>query len=397
MIIYNKNWLNNLRLHQQIDADQAADILTSDEVTAIKSKYPVGFYSHGIILRIGFFILTIVLLIFACGLLSLMASEVRIVESFGWLLFLGIGTYVVLEYIVRENNHYRSGVDDALMWVAGGLFTGSFIWLIETIDTAGYENSHAIGISVFVLLLAGYFTLRFADILMSVVTSVAFLSAVFFIWNKLGALGIATIPFIMMLASVSIYLIGKRFNRHPKALYYANCLIAVQLIGLVTLYLSGNYFIIDQLGSQLTPNTSFEHAPVRLGWLFWLWTILVPFFYIAIGLRKKNVLFLRLGLLLVAATVFTVRYYYHILPTEMALILGGGILLALVYAVVRYLKTPKQGFTYAETATRNKMDQLKVESLLVAQTTPHTPHIPIEHPDRFGGGSFGGGGSSSSF
>lgn len=396
MIIYNKSWLNIVHLHKQVEADQAARYLTDDETKAIKEKYPISFYSPRIIIRAGLFILTVVLLFFSCGLLSLMAAEIRIVDSFGWLLFLGLCVYAVLEYVVKENNHYRSGVDDALLWVAGGLLTGSFIWLVEKFNY-NYQHSHAISVSLFVFALGAYFTLRFADMLMSIVTSLAFLSAIFLIWNKLGAFGTATLPFTMMLVSALIYLTGKRLTHHHEAVYYTDCLIAVKLVGLIALYASGNYYVIDQLGKQLMNNNSAAHTPVMLGWLFWLWTILPPFIYITIGIKKKNVLFLRLGLLLVAVAAATFRNYYHVLPTEIALILVGSLLLALVYAIVRYLKTPKHGFTYAETATRHKMDQLNVEFLIVAQTAQHIPQAPAENQNKFGGGSFGGGGSSSNF
>ena len=104
-----------------------------------------------------------------------------------------------------------------------------------------------------------------------------------------------------------------------------------------------------------------------------------------------------MGLVLIAAAIATFRYYYHMLPLDLALTVGGAIILGIAYTVMRYLKIPKHGFTYAEPDTEHMMDHLKVESLIVAETFAKIPAAPAEDRSRFGGGAFGGGGSSSSF
>jgi len=100
---------------------------------------------------------------------------------------------------------------------------------------------------------------------------------------------------------------------------------------------------------------------------------------------------------LIAAAIATFRYYYHVLPLDMALTIGGALILGIAYVVMKFLKTPQYGFTYAEPDTEHAMDRLKVESLIVAEAFAKVPSAPAEHQDKFGGGDFGGGGSSSSY
>jgi hypothetical protein len=100
---------------------------------------------------------------------------------------------------------------------------------------------------------------------------------------------------------------------------------------------------------------------------------------------------------LTAAAVATFRAYYKLLPIDVMLTLLGAILLGIAYAVMKYLKTPKRGFTYAEADEADPMDRIKIESLVIAQTFSHAPTPPADEGTKFGGGDFGGGGSSGDF
>ncbi len=123
----------------------------------------------------------------------------------------------------------------------------------------------------------------------------------------------------------------------------------------------------------------------------------MPLVYLAIGIKKKNAVLLRTGLLLIAAAVLTFRSYYHVLPIATTLTIAGAGILGIAYAIMKYLKTPKHGFTYAEPDDANLMDHIKVESLLIAETFSAAPSAPASDGTKFGGGDFGGGGSSGGF
>ncbi len=81
MISYNKIGLANLRVQGQLRKDLSLGYITHAEFMAIAQKYPVGFYSPNIFARVGLFILTCVIVLFADGLLSLIAYSGGISQS----------------------------------------------------------------------------------------------------------------------------------------------------------------------------------------------------------------------------------------------------------------------------------------------------------------------------
>lgn len=390
MIAYNETWLANLRLHNLLEKDLATECITNEENVNIKQKYPVGFYTPNLFVRVGLFILTCIIVLFADALFGLMFSSAFRLDSFGIFFFvLAAVTYAALEFMVSSGNHFCSGVDDALLIIFfGQLITAFALTLFHDSITPDYLTMWLIAFASSALL-----TVRFTDMLMSAVCCVSFFAVVFYLWIKVGSIGLSTVPFILMVASGLIHRLVHNKQREGKLLIYSDCLSMAQVICLVTLYAAGNYYMIQRLGTLFMGTT----GPVAFGWFFWAWSILIPFIYLGFGIRDKDVILLRLGLILVVPAVFTFRYYYHILPTDVALSLAGALVLTIVYAVAKYLKNPKHGFTQHETGDGNLMDKLKVESLIVAGTFSHTPTAPADSGTKFGGGDFGGGGSSGNF
>jgi len=174
---------------------------------------------------------------------------------------------------------------------------------------------------------------------------------------------------------------------------YGECLGIAEIMGLLAFYAAGNYYVIQSLSAEMMG----QAGPVAFGSCFWIWTLAMPFVYIGIGIKQKNVILLRTGLLLVTAAAITFRNYYHIMPVDIALVIIGAIILAIVYAVMKYLKNPRGGLTCAVPDQVNLLDQLKIESLIVAGTFPRAPAASTADSETFGGGDFGGGGSSGGF
>lgn len=384
MIAYNKTWLANLRLQQQVK--NHGEISDSD-FKGITEKYPVSFYMPNIFVRVGLFILTSIIVLFVDGLLSLMAADSGMIESAGWFIFLGSLSYGGLEVMVISKDHYRSGVDDALLFTTGGLFTISFYLIMGN----GAYHIDLLAFSTLVCLLTLYFTLRFGDMLASAVCYGSFLWMIFLFWMRFG--GLPAAPFIMMLIGGATYWLARKYCNDSRFINYDNCLNIVQILSLLALYAAGNYYAINTLSAELMHQT----GPVAFGFFFWIWTIAMPFVYIGFGIKQKNRILLRIGLLLVVAAILTFRNYYHLLQVDVMLTIAGVLVLALVYAISKYLKTPKYGFTNLEPDDINTMDSLKIESLIVAETFSYTPAAPSNDGVKFGGGDFGGGGSGSTF
>jgi len=397
MIIYNKTWLRNLLIQDQINVPLATGDLSKEEFKNIKKAYPVGFYSPNIFVRTGLFILTCVIALFGGCLLSYMFWDSGIVDSGGWIFFLGLISYIALELVVKNKNHFRSGTDDALIWISGGLFSVAFTWI--TVKYNWYHHNYTdmlppAPIVSFVLILSLYLTLRFADSLMALFCflSTLVLAVVLAVFNL--SFGIAIIPFLVIVLSAIVYYFSLSKSGSPKFINYLHCLLMLQAGSLLMLYLAGNYYAVEHLGNKLYGYTSIGPYKVPYPVFFWPWTILVPFIYVGFGLYKKNVILLRTGLVLIAIAAVTFKNYYHVLPIEGTLVLFGLMILGGSYWAIKYLKTPKYGFTSEELQEDTIAGGINVESLIIASTQLDTPQGTA---DRFGGGDFGGGGSSSSF
>jgi hypothetical protein len=390
MLIYNKTWYTNLLLIEKVQQNADEGCIPSEEVSNIKASYPIGFYTPTLTGRIGMFILTLFISTAASGLLSLIFTSSGFLDSYGWFLFLGMLHYVLLEVMVRFNFHFRSGVDDALLWTAFGLIAGSIYWALEK------QHDVALYTAAFVLIFGCLITWRFNDRLIAGISYLAAYAFVYFAWQKAGSLGLLTMPFILMFFSAASYWYFKKRSAHPGYYIYDKVFSALQMLSLLTLYLSGNYYAVKELNDILhgTESKSFP-----LAWVFWVWTMLLPGVYVAFGIRRKQRLLLRMGMFLIVIAALTFRNYYHLMPLENVLSLSGFGLLAFCWWLHRFLRVPKHGLSLEEKQTSAKLDLIKIESLIIAGTEDLASSIPSSSTGRtsFGGGSFGGGGASSDF
>lgn len=392
MIVYNQEWLHNKRIVDLLKSDHETGSITNEEFKAVQAAHPVRFYLPGTVVRVGLFILTLIIALFATGFLSLIISSGHLLESPGWPIFLGIACYGALEFFVREKHYFHSGVDNALLYFSASLIGGGVLWFIIDMHVNSVDSLlYASFLCIFCLLL----TLRFADVITAAVSLGSFFAFIYYEWAEAGSFGMATMPFVMMLAAGGVYYIFTRIAKLASTVNYALCISVGKVISLITLYAAGNYFVVNQLNNMLK-GLDDSHTTIPLGFIFWLWTIVVPIAYVLFGIKNKNSMLLRLGLILAGVSIATVRNYYHLLPIEIMLTLSGMILLAAAYTIISYLKTPRNGFTYAEPEKAGTLDKLNIEGLIIGETTSNLPPAQ-QGGTHFGGGSGGGGGSSGDF
>lgn len=387
MIAYNKEWLTNEDAKTQIENAFAENNISKDEKIAAEAQYPSDFYTPNIFIRIGLALLSLVIIVFSFGLLALLffTSSNESESAIGSICILfGLICYAALEWFVNTKNHYRSGVDDALLWMAPG-----FVF-------AGLNFANSIGPlsnSILILLLAFFLTLRFADKLMALVAAIALLAVILFSLLLMGNVVKNILPFALMIASALLYFSSKKLAVIPAAKHYQTCLTVIGIAGLVCIFLSGNYYIVREASVEFFGVQVTDKEGIPFGWVFWILTVGIPLFYIFWGVLKKDIILIRTGLLLVAAMVFTVRYYYDQVAVEKLMIAGGILLTAIAYLLTKYLKEPKAGFT-SEANSHTKAPG-NIEALIIAETLSGPQES--QSGTQFGGGSFGGGGASADF
>jgi hypothetical protein len=327
-------------------------------------------------------LLTIVAIIFSGLLLWLITSASTDRAIITMLVFLAAICYATLELFVNSKHYYNAGVDNILMCMVLVFIISAFFF---------FDNDSWLIISSCTMVISLWLSMRFTDAFMAMVSYCSFIVFIFFVYIKIGEIAKATAPFMIMTVSAFIYFTTKKLNSEKKFIYRF-CLEAVTVLTLITFYAAGNYFVVKELGNQmfqLTPN-----APMPLGWLFWIFTLVIPSAYIIYGIIKKDFMAMRTGLGLIAATIFTVKYYYTILPAEIEMLIGGLILIAVSYALIKYLSTPKYGYTSGNTFP-NKKEIITIEALVVSETFDIKP--AVEGNNLYGGGSGGGGGATGEY
>ena len=385
MIAYKHEWLDHLHFRKESREALEENYITEEEYVSINAKYPVGFYTPNIFTRIGLFILTLIILLFSFGLLLLISST-NLDSGMGSLaIFFAVLCLAALELMITKKKHYCSGVDDGLLW--GGAFA-----LLCGICLPNDFRELTICIIVFVISLLA--SVRYADKLMTTVAYFSMLGILFYCCIEMGHYAKTVVPFVVMAISLLIYFIARQTRIKNHTTYYKDCLQTLEVAALISLYAAGNYYMVRELSNEMFNMHLQPGDSIPLGWLFWIFTITIPIIYLARGIQKKDTTLLRVGLLLFAAIVFTVRYYHTILPIETMMTIGGIILLAIAYGLMKWLHEPVYGFTSNEIATKNKNDMMQLEALILLQTFK-----PGTNSDttKFGGGDFGGGGASGDF
>ena len=385
MIAHNRQSLDNRDIQEQASDALAKHIITGAEYHRIRETHPFNLYSPNVFIRIGLFLLTV--LIVACGLgLSLLIGMGGSEHSIGiTMIFWGVAAYVALELFILNRDMYEAGVDDGLLWMAGGLVFGGIALLVDNL-------SAALGSGI-IMVLAAWGVLRYADRLMALVTYGAFISLIFHLLTAAGSFAMAITPFVVMAVSITSYFLFTRLLDIESLRHYHPCLTLLRVGALTSFYLAGNYYVVRHVNASLHG----QSAPIALSWLWWTITAIVPITYVVAGIRKKDTILLWTGLALTTAAVFTIRAYYHVLPAEIAMILGGAILIVGTYALIRYLRTSRHGFTSAAPDEPHVLENLPVESLVLAETFKSVPNQPLDQTNRFGGGSGGGGGAGGTY
>lgn len=387
MIAYNTEWLNNLLIGEELQTAFKKENITTEEYSAAKKLYPVGFYTPNIYIRAGLFILTLIIIGFSYGLIFILFNESNIGNIFSILCFtFSVLCYVTLELIIKKKHHFKSGVDDALLWASGGLLYAA-IFLVS--------DMNFVIPMIFIFIYSIYLTHRFANALMGAVilySGLLILSLSFF--TLLRYTGIFVNLFLFIISGFT-YFLSKKAALKINFKFYKNAFIVIQVVALILAYKNINYYFVS-FYMQLNDGKGASNFASVLSILIWILTIALPFCYIYMGIKNKDRLIGRVGLVLIVAIVFTIRQFYSLLPLEILMLSGGVILIALAYYLSKYLQPEKYGFTSLPVSAELSNGRSQIESLIIAETFSGMPQ-PTTSTTNFGGGNFGGGGASGEF
>jgi hypothetical protein len=376
---------------------QQRNLLTPAQLAAIKAASPVEYYRPVLFVRIGLLVATLL------GVASLVVLLVLLLDKsfnrvglIAFSLVVAAAATALVELVIRSSKHYRSGVDNALLYSALLAWSVAVGGAVDELIPSHYHDTALTGPWLWLWLVPSLLALllafvRYADPVVAVFTFGAGLALLGHVLLQVS-IGLLLLPFAVMLAAAGLHAWLRTWPARNDYAYYRSSLLVLRTLALLVIYLAGNYFVMRE-GNAALHGGSAPSEQIPLAPLFCVLTTVVPVVYIVLGLRRHDRLLLLLGLLAVAFSLFTLRYYRSVLPPAVAATAGGAVLLALALGALRYLRTPRHGFTAA--ADEAEQPHLNLESVIVAQTA----HVPSAAAPgfEFGGGHSGGGGAEGRF
>jgi hypothetical protein len=386
MIAYNKEWLDALLTRDTARPWFKRGLLSAESWKAVEERHRPGFYTPNLFVRIGLAIFCLILLMAVMGLGMLFFEPDTDAGMAAFGLFWGAVFVAALDFwVIGSGRHYASGIDDMLLYVATGCIISSLFTLLPS-DAPPLVYA----IVAWPFLVAG--ALRYTDRLMAAAAYLCTLIVALLLINEIPRLALYLLPFGGLAFSAAAWMLARREHERFDRRHWHGLLSVVELLALITFYVSGNYWVVQQAGLYWF---GLERPP--LPWFFWAFTYGVPVAYVVFGLRRKDRWMLDCGLAGLAAAVFTYRYYFHVLPLAWAAALAGAVMFSLAYFSIRYLRKKDSGYTYEPDDERSEFQELKeqaIQQVISSQTVTAPQGAP---KNGFGGGQFGGGGAGNDF
>ncbi|HTB31015.1 MAG TPA: hypothetical protein VK808_03265 [Bacteroidia bacterium] len=397
MLLYNKTYFDNFYLLQIAKEWKKSGTIGEAEYTSIAKQYPSPYKSFHIFARLGLFIFTQFALGSFTGLFNLMFMEAHFFKYVTFqFFFFGSISYVLAELSIRTFSFFKTGIKGALLYAAVSSLCLGMIGLITNGDFNFDTDLLSSFICVFPII--AFTAIRFADKLLSFCAFACVIIINALVVLKMGTFGKIILPFESMAVSYFVYYLIGKFKDREELHYWRNCMVLVETLSLITLYLSGNYMVIRVLTVALLDTPIGPGEDIPLAFFFYAYTIIVPLIYVWIGLKKKDYTFLRAGLILEIGGILAIKYYHSFLPPETAMSLGGIVLILLAYVGIKYLKTPRNGITF-ELYKRSSRDETltNIASVLVSKVVADQQMTPKPEGIEPGGGQFGGGGAGADY
>jgi hypothetical protein len=384
---YNETAVYNLEVIKETKRWSTQGLLDSQQFATIKEQYTTALYHPNFIIRILLFIATVIALSGVTGLLALMVFEGSNEDAVYVATFIyGIALFFFVEMVFIKQNHFKSGVNEALIYAAS-LFT--IIGITQIMDSS--QNT-VLAACLVVLLFSA---IRYVDVVCTVGAVLAFGGFIFNLFYSIGGIFQNIIPFVFIITFTGIYFWVKHLKTKNEIRLWRNCLLLVECLSLLFIYAAGNYLVVRELSAEFMNLYLEEGDDIPFAFFFYALTVFIPLTYLFFGIKNKNVALLRVSLFVLAFSVFTFKYYYSLGHPEISLTIAGAFLLGVAILLLNYLKIMRGGFT-RENILSEKWGNANVEAFIISQTTGGnvTGANAGESP---GGGSFGGGGASTDF
>ncbi len=386
MIVFDKLLLENTFLLEEAKKLYEQRFISKTQLQDIKQQLPALKTHNNVLIRIGFYFLGCLLISSIMGVLALFTISLAD-HHFGLMMFI----YTLLafggsEFLARAQQQFGYGLDDAFILAFQGFFCATI--------AITFESPLAAFVTLFFISLLA--CIRYVHTVSILLSLIGVTGAICYTVLELKLISSSFLPFILFILATILYAVFLKFSKNKKAYYYTNPILILQGFSLLLAYFSLNYLAVRELSESLLGLTIAKGKDIPFAFLFYGFTFLTPLFYLAYSLFSKDRLMLIIGILTFGFSVFTIRFYYHILPIEVALILGGTVLFAIAFLAIRKLKDKETGLTFKPARGSEIAILANIEAVVVStQVDLKLPESQDKMP--FGGGGFSGGGSGGKY
>lgn len=386
MIVYDKGELENLTLVEEAHSLKEGGFIDSNQYDAIKKELVIPKSYNNLLIRAAFFVLGVFLYSSICGFLTLISTE-ALDENFKIIVFLyAIIGFVGSEILTRQK-FYGHGLDDAFL-------LGSQLTLAIAVGLLTEGNEIVIASIITLTALMSY--LRYLHLSMALLFCLALTATLTYAMFELGNTGKTFLPFVIMIFAVAIYFLTKTTLPKLANPFYHKGISLANSFSLILFYLSGNYLVVRELSVALLGAAIAPNSDIPFALFFYGFTFLVPVFYLVYSLLKKERIMLWIGFLTLGFSIYTIRFYYAVLPIEIVLTTGGLLLFSFTYFAIKKLKNKETGVTFKPNRFTKTNAFLNAE-ILISSQLGLKPETTTESNMEFGGGGFSGGGSGGEF
>lgn len=360
-----------------------SSLISQDQYNLIKQTFDCKLFVPNQFIRLLLFIATyfgisLGVAFFSISILESVMDE-KIVRRV--LLFLsGVSIYFFTERVfIKEMSHYKSGVVEA-----GTYISFTFIYL----GILGLELDFPFVYWSVAFVFLCVITVRYLDLLALLGAIVSLIVSVFLAFDFIAAF----LPFIVLIIFIGLYFLGNYLKNQVDKIIWSNHFVVFDYAVLMVIYLCVNYFVIRELSAEILGLVLEKGQDIPFAYFFYASTVLVPLVYLYWGIKTKSMVFIRISLITLAAAVFTFKYYFSLGHPEISLTIGGAILIVIALCCMKFLKTPKNGFTRLQ-LLHNPMENANLTAIISAQTLGgHAINSSLCN-----GGTSGGAGASGNF
>lgn len=386
MIVYNKSDLENNLISEEAKFLLDAKFISKEKQKNISKQLDVLKTSDNWFIRLGFLLLGCLLYSSIIGSLSFFLLPV-IENNYKFIPFVYFIIGIVGAEILTHQLYFRHGLDDAFI-----------IGLQISICSAIVISTENVLLGFITIFLIGVVcAIRYIHTISALSTCIGLVMIAFYSITEYKIIDALFLPFVGLIIATLLFVACRKVNQKSDFYIYKNAIKTVEIFSYFLAYFSLNYLVVRELSQELLAIIVTPKNDIPFAFVFYISTFLIPILYFYFGLKNKDRILFYISILTFLFSIFTIRYYYSILPIEMALTLGGIILFAISFLAIRFLKNKETGITFQK--DRNAEDSIFTNAqALIINSQTITNQTEIQQSDmKFGGGGFSGGGANGEF